>query len=259
MSWISYLNIVLWAIDTVAIASLTAIYFWFTKTYQSWHVWQINTGNDVINSTELNQIVKEFRILLNLKKYKIVFVDDDKHHKLFSNLKKSKKQIVINKQIFVSVGYELDYLISRLWLSSQEIKKSSLIRWYKILVKYLPTILIVLGFLSYLFNTFIFVIGLTYLDSLDSKFINFLWYKPVVALLTMIFFGLLGLVFYGAVKVKAKVELAYNQEILGLAKKVLDTYYLDFTAARQYAQRIQIPFLLTFHSKREKWLGPFTY
>ncbi|SYV96000.1 Uncharacterised protein, partial [Mycoplasma putrefaciens] len=102
-------------INVFLLGSILILYLFCTKSYLNHTVPYINSSNNNITSTEINNLIKNFQIMFNLKEYQVIYTDTEKMIKIFKNVHKNKKQIFISKRIFESTGYELDYLISRLW------------------------------------------------------------------------------------------------------------------------------------------------
>ncbi|ATZ18848.1 hypothetical protein ESOMN_v1c04660 [Williamsoniiplasma somnilux] len=256
-----YLNILLWIVDSGLIIGIMITYLFFNAHYNKWLVPRINTYNDVIDSKTLNSLIEEFRLMFNLKDYEIIFSDDLKPHKLFWNLKKRQKQIIISKRIFESVGYELDYIISRIWISAKEINKDNKIKNYKFVTKYITNTLLLLIVLFYLLQSLIFFYCISKnIDTIaQNSFIFFLWKNFIVAILVIIFTSMFIINYLVAYRLKEKIELYYNYEISNLVKIVFEQFEYDFRAARTYAQQIKIPIIFIFNQKHNKWLGPFVY
>lgn len=261
MNPITSLNIALWIVNLCLILGIVLTYFFMTMNYHNLYVPKINTYNDVIDSKTLDSLTYEFQAMFNLKEYEIKFTDDLKPHKLFWNLKRRKKQIIISKRIFESVGYELDYIVSRIWISAKEIQKDPKIRIYKILTKYLPMFLYTILILVFLAQSLLFFYALNQGENIElsKSWIFYLWRVPILAMMIPIIIICLIMDYFIAIKSKEIVEIYYNSEIANLFKIVLEQYAYDFQAARTYANNIKIPILLVFSPKNQKWLGPFVY
>lgn len=259
MTSISWINIILWIIDLCVVVGLAGFYLWFAKWYHDWHVLEINSGHDIIDSQTLDQLITETQKRLKLSDYQLEFEDSDYEQRLFWNLKRRQKKIVFTKRVFPSVGYELDYLLSRLWLSSKELSKNRLVINYKWVVKYLPYCYLFLIVFCFFAQTIVFFLGISQQGTIINPVIDFLWINPIFAFLVVIFFAIWMFNFYIAFDLKVKIEMLYNQEIIPLTKEILGIYTFDFLAARRYAQELRIPYALTFKNRLDKWLGPFVY
>ncbi|WP_036432070.1 hypothetical protein, partial [Mycoplasma capricolum] len=149
-------NFILLIVNTLAIFLILLIYLITTRSYLNHQVPFINSSNLVINSTDVNKVIRQFQIMFNLTDYEIIYTDTDNMIKVFKNINKNKKQIIISKRIFESVGYELDYLISRLWISAKQVKKDSLLKAYKLTILTIPTVLIIMLSIFMLGSVFLF-------------------------------------------------------------------------------------------------------
>ncbi|ATZ16578.1 hypothetical protein JN01_0211 [Entomoplasma freundtii] len=259
MTALTWINLVLWILDLCVVVGISGFYLWFAKWYHDWKVLEINSGHDLIDSHTMGQLVETFQKKLNLTNYVIEFQDNDYERRLFWNLKRREKKIIITKRIFPSVGYELDYLISRLWIASKELEHNRLLITYKWVVKFLPYLYLALIGLCFIGQTVVFFLGLNQQEVLSNSALDFLWTNPIFAFLVFIFFALWVFNFYIAFDLKTKVEQLYNKEVVPLVKEILDFYTFDFFAARQYAQEMRLPYAFTFRNRLDKWLGPFVY
>ncbi|WP_027063137.1 hypothetical protein [Mesoplasma seiffertii] len=271
MGTVFYANIVLWVVDSFALFSLLLVYLITTRNYNHYQVPRINTYNDVIKSSDIERLLVEFKTMFNLREYEIIYTETDKYIKIFKNLNKKKKQIVISKKIFESVGYELDYLIARIWLSAKAAQKDNKVLIYKLTVIIFPLILIWSILVLYVFQTTTFFIGVsqhaTYTSEIERgwffKAIVWLWNTKFVGFLIISLLIILIVNFLVAYRYKEIIEHEYNNEIIGLVRTVMNDFYKDFIAARTYAQDIKYPFIPLIKTanfwEQSKWLGPFVH
>ncbi|WP_026389691.1 hypothetical protein [[Acholeplasma] multilocale] len=272
MGYEHYLNIALFTIDSVCILGIILVYSFSTKTYHNYVVPKISTYNDVIDSKNIEKLLIEFKLMFNLKDYEIIYTETDKFIKIFKNLNKKKKQIIISKKIFESVGYEIDYLISRIWISAKQIEKDSKVRTYRATLSFTPKLFMGLMFVGYALQTVIFFYCLSQTTpnatlGTDTTslvgFMNFLWRIPLIATFIVVLMGALLINYMFLIKAKEIIETEYNVEIVGLVKNVIYDFYNDFVAARTYAQNITLPAIPLMKGNdfwnNWKWMGPFTY
>jgi len=99
----------------VVIFSMILIYLgikiYFTITYQNYTPPLINSANDVISNQDLDAIVHYYQTTFGLQDYQLNYEVTENFLTLGSGLKHSKKKLMFSKELFGSVGYELDYLI----------------------------------------------------------------------------------------------------------------------------------------------------
>ncbi|AUF83672.1 hypothetical protein CXP39_02585 [Mesoplasma syrphidae] len=271
MGAVFYANIVLWIVDTFALFSILFVYLVTTKSYNSYQVPRISTYNDVIKSSDIERLLIEFKTMFNLGDYDIIYSETDKYVKIFKNLNKRKKKIIISKKIFESVGYELDYLIARIWLSAKTTQKDNKVLIYKLTVIIFPVILVWSILILYILQTGVFFTGInyhaTYTNEAEKswliKTIVWLWKTKFIGFLMISFLTILVVDFLVAYRYKEIIENEYNNEIIGLVKTVMEDFYKDFIAARTYAQDIKYPFVPILKTatfwEQSKWLGPFVH
>ncbi|PPE05269.1 hypothetical protein [Williamsoniiplasma lucivorax] len=257
MQQVQYLNLVLWIIDTTFIAILGVAYLFYIRFYNNWNIPQINSANDVISNESIKTVINTFLKEYKLEDYEVVFTDHHSHFKPFSNLKKHKKQILISKHLFVSVGYELDYIVSKIWLSAQEIKKNPRAIFYKISIKWMNWTLMIIAILAYLLQTVISFYLMVVNDLTGiSNFFAFLLTSSIGTILLLATFVFFLFNYLLSWKLKEQMELAYNKDTVMIFKNTLSEYYFDFIAAREMATNIRSP-LINFGKKTTKWFGPF--
>ncbi|AVP49260.1 hypothetical protein [Williamsoniiplasma luminosum] len=259
MEQIRNLNLILWIVDTTLIAIIAGGYLFYLRIYNNIIVPPINSAHDVIDSKSIENLVQSFLKLNNLDDYEVVFTDKYSHSKLFSNLKKHKKQILIGKRIFLSVGYELDYIISKIWLSAKEIKKDRCIIFYKLSIKWFNISLLLIFFLAYLLQA-VTTFGAMLMDDNThlSDALYTIFITPIWTILIFVVLVLFLLNYLLSKKIKEQIELDYNQETVLAFKNTLPQYHFDFTTARQMAIENKYP-LLHMGRKTTKWFGPFVY
>ncbi|QVK09030.1 hypothetical protein [Mycoplasma mycoides] len=270
----SLVNFVLLIINLLMIFLILLIYLITTRSYLNHQVPFINSSNLVINSTDINKAIRQFQIMFNLTDYQIIYTDTDNMIKVFKNINKNKKQIIISKRIFESVGYELDYLISRLWISAKQIKKDNLLKAYRLTLLTIPTLLITLLSLSMLINLFLFVYNVitdnfqisnltNNQNNMNINFLYKLWKYMIFNYLSFSLIICLFINYYISIIIKNKIELYYNDEVSKLVSSSLEMYEYDFKAARIYALNIKWTYIPVFKinnfwTNHYKWTGPFT-
>ncbi|WP_434343850.1 hypothetical protein V2P32_01880 [Mycoplasma sp. 06067-C1-B144P-99-0482-3] len=269
----SLANFILLIVNTLTIFLILLIYLITTRSYLNHQVPFINSSNLVINSTDINKAIRQFQIIFNLTDYEIIYTDTDNMIKVFKNINKNKKQIIISKRIFESVGYELDYLISRLWISAKQVKKDSLLKVYRLTILTIPTFLIIMLSLFMLANLFLFIYNfftnvfeVNSLNNQNNMNINFLyklWKYMIFNYLSFSMIICLFINYYISIIIKNKIELYYNDEVSKLVSSALEMYEYDFKAARIYALNIKWTYIPVFKinnfwTNHYKWTGPFT-
>ncbi|KKW61301.1 hypothetical protein [Mycoplasma capricolum] len=267
-------NFILLIVNTLAIFLILLIYLITTRSYLNHQVPFINSSNLVINSTDVNKVIRQFQIMFNLTDYEIIYIDTDNMIKVFKNINKNKKQIIISKRIFESVGYELDYLISRLWISAKQVKKDSLLKVYKLTILTIPTVLITMLSIFMLGSIFLFAYNTitnifevnnftTNQNNMNINFLYKLWKYMIFNYLSFSMILCLFINYYISIIIKNKIELYYNDEVSKLVSSALEMYEYDFKAARIYALSIKWTYIPVFKinnfwTNHYKWTGPFT-
>ncbi|MDQ0567770.1 hypothetical protein [Mycoplasma yeatsii] len=268
------LNLVLLIINIFLLGSILMLYLFYTKTYINHRVPYINSSNNNITSTEINNIILNFKIMFNLKDYEVIYTDTEKMIKIFRNVNKSKKQIIISKRIFESTGYEIDYLISRLWISSKQIQKDNKLTFYKTLIYIIPYTLLSLIIISFTFSLFLYLYNQitnefnqmhssNAIVSSSEYTLAWFWINPVSGYLCFAFVLCLFINYYISMRYKNRLEIYYNEEVTKLVKSAINEYEFDFKAARTYAQSIKLTYIpvmkiFNFWNNHYKWTGPFT-
>ncbi|WBX36215.1 hypothetical protein [Mycoplasma capricolum] len=267
-------NFILLIVNTLAIFLILLIYLITTRSYLNHQVPFINSSNLVINSTDVNKVIRQFQIMFNLTDYEIIYTDTDNMIKVFKNINKNKKQIIISKRIFESVGYELDYLISRLWISAKQVKKDSLLKVYKLTILTIPTVLIIMLSIFMLGSIFLFAYNTitnifevnnltTNQNNMNINFLYKLWKYMIFNYLSFSMIFCLFINYYISIIIKNKIELYYNDEVSKLVSSALEMYEYDFKAARIYSLSIKWTYIPVFKinnfwTNHYKWTGPFT-
>ncbi|WP_369024688.1 hypothetical protein [Mycoplasma capricolum] len=267
-------NFILLIVNTLAIFLILLIYLITTRSYLNHQVPFINSSNLVINSTDVNKVIRQFQIMFNLTDYEIIYTDTDNMIKVFKNINKNKKQIIISKRIFESVGYELDYLISRLWISAKQVKKDSLLKVYRLTILTIPTVLIIMLSIFMLGSIFLFAYNTitnifevnnltTNQNNMNINFLYKLWKYMIFNYLSFSMILCLFINYYISIIIKNKIELYYNDEVSKLVSSALEMYEYDFKAARIYALSIKWTYIPVFKinnfwTNHYKWTGPFT-
>ncbi|WFQ94450.1 hypothetical protein [Mycoplasma feriruminatoris] len=270
----SVINFVLLIVNCLFIFLILLIYLLTTRSYLNHQVPFINSSNLVINSTDINKVIRQFQVMFNLNDYQIIYTDTDNMIKVYKNINKNKKQIIISKYIFESVGYELDYLISRLWISAKQVQKDNLIRTYRITILTIPTLLVILLSLSMCGNFFLFIYNAitdifevnnltSNQNNMNNSFLYKLWKYMIFNYLSFSFIICLFINYYISIAIKNKIELYYNTEVSKLVSSSLEMYEYDFKAARVYALSIRWTYIPVFKmnnfwTNHYKWTGPFT-
>ncbi|WP_434333389.1 hypothetical protein V2P58_02695 [Mycoplasma capricolum subsp. capricolum] len=267
-------NFILLIVNTLAIFLILLIYLITTRSYLNHQVPFINSSNLVINSTDVNKVIRQFQIMFNLTDFEIIYTGTDNMIKVFKNINKSKKQIIISKRIFESVGYELDYLISRLWISAKQVKKDNLLKAYKLTILTIPTVLIIMLSIFMLGSIFLFAYNTitnifevnnltTNQNNMNINFLYKLWKYMIFNYLSFSMILCLFINYYISIIIKNKIELYYNDEVSKLVSSALEMYEYDFKAARIYALSIKWTYIPVFKinnfwTNHYKWTGPFT-
>ncbi|WP_434335662.1 hypothetical protein V2P56_02765 [Mycoplasma capricolum subsp. capricolum] len=267
-------NFILLIVNTLAIFLILLIYLITTRSYLNHQVPFINSSNLVINSTDVNKVIRQFQIMFNLTDYEIIYTDTDNMIRVFKNINKNKKQIIISKRIFESVGYELDYLISRLWISAKQVKKDSLLKVYRLTILTIPTVLIIMLSIFMLGSIFLFAYNTitnifevnnltTSQNNMNINFLYKLWKYMIFNYLSFSMIICLFINYYISIIIKNKIELFYNDEVSKLVSSALEMYEYDFKAARIYALSIKWTYIPVFKinnfwTNHYKWTGPFT-
>ncbi|AEM68755.1 hypothetical protein [Mycoplasma putrefaciens] len=270
----NWLNLLLLVINVFLLGSILILYLFCTKSYLNHTVPYINSSNNNITSTEINNLIKNFQIMFNLKEYQVIYTDTEKMIKIFKNVHKNKKQIFISKRIFESTGYELDYLISRLWISAKQIQKDNKLTTYKTLIYTIPYTLFFLITVSFIFSVFLYIYHRSntnfMIDNTSNDRISqfefvllWLWINPISSYLCFAFLMCLFVTYYLSIRYKQKLEIYYNDEVTKLVKTTISEYEFDFKAARTYAQSIKLSYIpvmkvFNFWTNHYKWTGPFT-
>lgn len=257
------INLMLLIVNFIVMVMLLFSALYFNKAYYNYHVPRINSYNDVISSKEMERIINQFKKIYHLNDYDVVYANTDNFINLFKNLNKSKKQIIISKRIFESVGYEIDYIISRLWIASKINEKSGLIRSYKFVLVIIPFLSLLIMSICLIANCIIFgyMSGRTVEDA--DKVLWWIWKVPVISIIFFTTFISMIMSYFFSIKIKENIEYNYNNEISGLVKIALEEYVQDFVSARTYAQNIKISYLPIIKAsdfwENSKWIGPFVY
>ncbi|ATZ21082.1 hypothetical protein [Mesoplasma coleopterae] len=257
------INLMLLIVNFIVMISLLFSVLYFNRAYINYQVPRINSYNDVISSKEIERIIEQFKRIYNLADYEIIYASTENYINLFRNLNKNKKQIVISKKIFESVGYEIDYIISRLWIASKINEKNGLVRGYKWLLVTIPFLSLALMCICLLMNCVLFGYMSGRTNENTDKIILWVWKIPMFSIL--FFIGLISMIisYLFSFKVKETIEYNYSNEISSLVKIALEEYVQDFVSARTYAQNIKISYLPLIKNsdfwENSKWVGPFVY
>ncbi|ATZ18238.1 hypothetical protein [Mesoplasma melaleucae] len=257
------INLMLLIVNFIIMVTLLFSALYFNRAYYNYHVPRINSYNDVISSKEIEKIINQFKKIYHLNDYDVIYVNTDNYINIFKNLNKSKKQIIISKKIFESVGYEIDYIISRLWMASKVSQKNGLIRSYKLAVVIMPFLSLLTMCICLLANCILFgyMSGRTVEET--DKVLWWIWKIPIISIIFFTAFISMIISYLISIKIKESIEYNYNNEISGLVKIALEEYVQDFINARTYAQNIKISYLPIIKSsdfwENSKWLGPFVY
>ncbi|WP_031543015.1 hypothetical protein [Mesoplasma photuris] len=266
-----YLNIALFSVDFIIILAILMMYVISTRNYHILQVPKISTYNDVIDSKSIYLLLEEFKAMYNLKGYEIDYTETDHNIKIFKNMKKRQKKIVISKRIHESVGYEIDYLVSRIWICAKQNSKDSKVISYRIFCGFVPYLLLGLTITAFALSGLVLFYGISNFIDINSeqhasdfgKFIYWLWINPIQNYLVMVFMMMQLINYYFCYRLKEIIEQEYTRETAGLIKNSLPDFYRDYGAARTYANDIKVPFILVikgsnFWPHGFKWTGPFT-
>lgn len=256
---ITYFNWILFFLDLAIIIGLLILYFWSLKIYRNWSSLEINSSNSNINNATLENFAKTFSKYLKLEHFDINLVSDENYFRIFSNWDKKRQTIIISKKFFLSVGYELDYISSRIWLSCETKSKNPQVFWYRFLVKYLSPFFLFLIFISFFIQFTIFLVVGIKAGNNTSYIVDFLWRVPIFGLLVIFSALAMALNYYFLVQIKKSIELEYNKVIIRFVKKYFPIYFYDIQAARKYDQTVHYPYLWLVGKQHDKWLGAFVY
>lgn len=260
----NYVNLILLMINFMSFVFLSFIYLYFTRQYYIYRVPRINTYNDVISGKQIEAIITRLKIIYNLQDYEIVYNSTHKYIKLFKNLQKNKK-ITISKRIFESVGYEIDYIASRIWISQKKLNKHKDIVLYKITLVYLPIIILIVMIIVFIFNLFIFIymFGDFEQATYKSEVLFWFWKYPIISFIFILLVCLLSLNYFWSTKLKEKLEKKYTAEMSKIIYESFDEFKIDFEAARTYSESIKLSLLPIYKPQdfwqNSKWLGTFVY
>lgn len=231
----------------------------FTKAYQQYHVLKINSTKETISGDEKKAMISFFAQQWELTDYEVILTKA-KFLNIGKSLKRGSHKIILSHQNFISLGYEIDYFLSRLWFSSQQLKKNRQVKIYALIMNYLVLLLIVLYCLCFFLQVVFFVVMIVINpNSVHDNFFLFLWKVPLLTIIALFSGGLIiGLVYF-LNQLKKVLELNYTYDTLTLLKTNFLAYVDDFKIARQYASENKIAYNFAFKTKTHflKWLGPF--
>ncbi|PPE06790.1 hypothetical protein [Mesoplasma corruscae] len=261
----NYLNLFLLILNFTGFIVLSFIYVYFTKQYYTYEVPRINSYNDVISNKQIEYFIEKLKEIYNLQGYNVVYESTSKYVRLFKNVKKNNK-IVISKRIFESVGYEIDYLMSRIWLSDKKINRKKGITAYKISLKLIPICILIFMFIIFIFQFVVFIImqgSDVETGRLKSSFLYFFWQYPVLSICFLFFIFLLLMNYFWSMTLKLKVERNYTFECAKIINEYFNEFKNDFQAARTYSIAFKLSFMPIYkpHNfwESSKWVGPFVY
>jgi len=249
----------------IVIFSLLMIYLgikiYFTVTYQNYDLPLINSANDVISNQDLDEIVHYYQKVFHLEDYHLNYEVTENFITLGSAVKRRKKTLNFSKELFGSVGYELDYLIGTMWFVSQLAnRKNHRVRFYDFTNRFGFMINFLLLLLTFLATLIIYLIGtITYDGEITNVTLNFFWTFPLFQMLSFFLFLNFFIIFYILVVLKGKLEKQYTETLNATFNQAFKPYAFDLKAARAYSMGVPTPHNLAFKTTNTKfkWLGPF--
>ncbi|AUM62486.1 hypothetical protein [Spiroplasma monobiae] len=226
-------------------------------------VHEINSADSNISSGKIESIIAKFKTYLRAEELNISYGENENYLRVNQMLNKKHKTIAIPKWIMPSVGYELDYILASIWFNTKLFQKDSEIKKFQLIIKWIPLLLhlvyyitIVISFLLYFLNKEEIV------QSTGSKFLIFIFEKPVFELIAVTSFLAIVIVIFASNNLKMRLEEKYEMEIIQFVKNECESYKKDISAARIYSKEFgKIDFkIFKFNAKTSnlKFVGPFT-
>ena len=259
MNYWTTINLVLIFLLLFGLLIYLAICLVFTRAYQHYRVFKINSTRATISSDERQALISFFVQQWELTGYEVVLTKV-KFLNIGKSLKKGAHKIIISSQNFISLGYEIDYLLSRLWFSSQYLQKNRQVRVYALITNYLVLFLMIGYCLCFLLQVVFFIVMVVINPTtVHHDFFLFLWKVPLLTIVAFFSGGLMISFIYFLNQLKKVLESNYTHDTLPLVKTNFPTLVDDFKIARQYAGENKIAYNFAFKTKTHhlKWLGPF--
>lgn len=257
-----HLNLALIIVSFFLLALYFFIRLYFTYQFRNTMTLRIESNNDVISNNEINDVVKKIQKEFNLEEW-IVNYGELKYSNFGRGINWKKKTIDIARLPMTSVGYELDYVISRLWYVKQIKSKHYLVRvfsfvsnWWMKLVPYLCILLFIL-------QAVIFFYGVGNHDgqTITNDGMKWLFDFPLIFILVFLFLLSIGMMFSFLQLMKTNLENEYTKDTLKIFKEQMNNFLFDFKSARTYSQRISIGYNFAMIKKNKAmlihWVGPF--
>ncbi|ATG97281.1 hypothetical protein [Mesoplasma lactucae] len=254
------LNLVLLLILFLAMVVFLIIKMVYTKNFQQLVTPRINSRNIVVSNHDLDMMIEYYKNRFELDDYEIT--RPDKFLNFGRNLNKHKKQIAISKRYFDSVGYEIDYFISRLWFSSRQLKKDNQVKVYSLVANFLIgfTIWCYVAIIVLQIILFIIIVAKGGSD-IQNPFLKFIWKVPVFDIIAFCLIALLLAFFLFLNEMKIVIQDKYTKDVLMDFKENFLNYYDDLKAAMTYDSEIHLSYNFAFKNRNDiegiKWLGPF--
>ncbi|AHI53651.1 transmembrane protein [Spiroplasma sabaudiense Ar-1343] len=262
MSSVYHVNLVLIITVISTLVALFSIRFYFSNYYNNLKVPIIKSADINIASSKINQIIKEFLFYNKCSELQVIYENQANYIKTFSGLDRKKKIIYLPKIQFNSVGYELDYILGRIWVACRLYKNNNNIKYYRSITTTFPLFFKIIYYSSVVATISFFIFWqLAPISIKENDFLIFLQNYPVLPSTSLAAFLGIIILFLISQKSKSNLEDFYEMEMTEFIKDNLIGYKEDYLAARVYSR--SIPYLLTpiFRTwkqvENQKFLGPF--
>lgn len=256
-----HLNLALLIVSFFILALYFFVRLYFTYQYKNTITLRIESNNDVISNSEIDKVVREFQKAFSLEEWTINY-GDLKYSNFGRGIHFKKRTIDIARLPMTSVGYELDYVISRLWYVKEIKSKHYLVRlfsfisnWWMKLVPYLCILLFILQAIIFFYG-----VGKNDGQSITNDGMKWLFNFPLIFILVFVFLISLGVGFSALGIMKTNLENEYTKDTLNVFKENISNFMFDFKSARTYSQRISIGYNFAMIKKDKErlvhWVGP---
>lgn len=245
---------------------LIALYFfmrmYFTYQYKNSITLKIESNNDVISNHEIEDVVKKIQEKFKLKDWTVNY-GDLKYKNFGRGISFKKKTISIDRLPMTSVGYELDYVISRLWYVKQIKNKHYIVRLFSFISNWWMKLVPYLCILLFVVQAIIFFYGVGNNDGQDISNAGMKWLFdfPLFFILVFVFLLSIGVGFSSLQAMKQHMENEYTKDTLHIFKDDIKNFLFDFKSARTYSQRISIGYNFALIKKDKErlihWVSPF--
>ncbi|AXK51436.1 hypothetical protein [Spiroplasma alleghenense] len=263
MAGLSNMNFLLLITVASTFLFLVGVRLYFTLYHNKMEVPVIKSADINISSSKIDEMIRLFQIYSNCADLKVVYERQNSYIKTFCNLNRKKKLIIIPTITINSVGYEIDYILGRIWTAAKIYNKNPNIMNYRRLTIIYPIFFKIVYYAFLVFSIILFILSKVDYENiiLSNSFLFFLYRIPILSITTIAAFLGLIILFVMAQNSKINLEDYYEMEVSVFVKDQLVGYQSDYLAARVYSRSIpylQIPIMKFSRSTDNiKYFGPF--